>query len=236
MLRSVSGAPERCTNGAGPVQQDGAIAGRGSGVYSRPMGISDSPATLCLLVLTIGISIVAFMNPRIRDFMILAPYRMTTRREYHQVVTAGFIHANYGHLAINMLTLFFFGPSLEAMDNAAHGNRAAFLFIYAFSLVVGNLYPLIKFRRNPAYHALGASGALSGLVFAYCLMNPGGSIYLYGAIKLPVIVYGVLFVGYSIYAMRKANDNVGHEAHLAGAFAGLVATFIAAPDLIPFLH
>lgn len=186
-----------------------------------------APATLILLLLTTGISLFAFTSPGLWRFLALEPYRMIAEREYHAVVTSGFVHGGGGHLAVNMLTLFFFGPALEGMLGGKD-----FLIIYGVSLVAGSLWPLIKYRNSPEYIAIGASGAISGILFSFCLLQPTATVRVLFAIPMPAIVFAVLYTGYSIYAMKKIQDNIGHEAHLAGALGGIVVTIIMYPQAV----
>ena len=190
----------------------------------------NSPATLILLVLTIGISLLAFNNPGLWRFLALEPYRMIRDREFHGVVTSGFLHGGIGHLALNMLTLYFFGPTLEH-----HLGGSEFLLVYAVSLVAGSLWPLIKYRNQPNYVAIGASGAISGLLFSFCLYFPLSTIYLFFAIPIYAFLFTILYIGYSVYAMKNVQDNIGHEAHLGGAVGGIVVTILLNPSVIPEL-
>jgi membrane associated rhomboid family serine protease len=199
------------------------------------LSLLDYPATLCLLILNVGISVLAFYKERIMEYLALAPYRMVRSREYHQLVTSGFVHANLTHLALNMITLFFFGPALEQSTFAETGGRGAFLFIYIFSLVLGSLYGFFKYRNNPEYVAVGASGAISGVVFAFVLAYPTATFRIFFSIPMPAWLYAILYTGYSIYAMRNLDDNIGHEAHLAGALGGVISMLIIAPEMVSFL-
>lgn len=196
----------------------------------------DYPASLCLIVLNVAISLLAFRNERLLDYLALAPFRMARSREYHQLVTSGFVHANMSHLALNMITLFFFGPALEMSTMAETGGRGAFLFIYIFSLLLGSLYAFVKYRNRPEYVAVGASGAISGVIFAFVLAYPMATFRVFFAIPMPAWLYAILYTGYSIYAMRNINDNIGHEAHLAGALGGIVSTLIIAPGMVSFFR
>lgn len=186
------------------------------------------------MVITVLASVVAFSNEGIWRSMALEPYRMVRTKQYHQVITAGLVHANFGHLLINMLTLFFFGPALESMplDGAEAVGGTRVLVIYLVSLVLGNVYPLVKYRNTPEYIAIGASGAVSGIVFSFCLFEPLRMLGVFFVIPMPAFVFAILYVAYSIWAMRSREDNIGHEAHLAGALGGVVATFIAAPTVV----
>jgi membrane associated rhomboid family serine protease len=182
----------------------------------------NSPGTLSLMVATIVISLVAFGNGNFWRFLALEPFRMTTTKQYHAIVTSGFVHGNVVHLLVNMMTLYFFGPSLEATVGGD-----IFLIIYLASLVSGSLFPYFKFRRSPEYVAIGASGAISGVVFSFCLFYPFAQLGLFFIIPMPAIVFAILYVVYSVFAMRSRQDNIGHEAHLAGALGGVAVTLIA---------
>lgn len=184
------------------------------------------PATLILIAITVVTSLIGFASPQAVRAMVLEPYRMVATHQYHQVVTAGLLHSGFFHLLVNMYVLNSFGQGLEP----AFGSDR-FLIIYLVSLVVGNLYPLVKYRNNPQYRALGASGAVSGILFAFCLIAPTAEIRLMLAIPMPAFVFAILYVAYSIYAMRRLDDNIGHETHLAGAFAGIVTTLIIVPEV-----
>jgi membrane associated rhomboid family serine protease len=189
-----------------------------------------STATITLLIVTVVVSLVAFVSASLWRFLALEPYRMLRTHQYHPIITSGLIHADLIHLFVNMMTLYFFGPALESIVGGS-----LFVTIYFVSLIVGNLYPFIKFRHNENYVAIGASGAVSGVLFSFCLFNPFAKIYLYMAIPLPAFVFAILYVIYSVYSMRRRRDNIGHEAHLAGALGGVITTLIAVPDVIPHL-
>ena len=182
------------------------------------------PATLVLLVVTSAVSLIAMASREFWRFLALEPYRMFAEKEFHGVITSGFVHSGFGHLAINMYVLYMFGRYLEVLLDSPQ-----FVLVYVAGLIIGSLYPLFKYRNQPDYIAIGASGAVSGVVFGYCLFYPFETLYLMFAIPMPSILFAVLYVGYSVYAMKKINDNIGHEAHLAGAAGGLVATMIIEP-------
>ncbi len=191
-----------------------------------------SPVSIALLVITVGFSLAAFNNERLRGEMILEPYRMVRERRYHQLVTSGLIHGDMIHLMVNMMTLYFFGPTLEYITSGDDGSHVPFFAIYVVSLVVGSLYPFMKYRNRPDYLALGASGAITGLVFAFCIIAPTATLHVFYAIPMPAWLFGILFTAYSLFAMRRVNDNIGHEAHLAGGIAGIVTTILVAPQTV----
>lgn len=185
-----------------------------------------------MLIATVAISLLAFNSRELWRFLALEPYKMVRTHQYHPIITSGFVHGGFAHLLINMMTLYFFGPGLEKTVLDGTGSRIPFLIIYFVSLIVGSVYPLIKYKDKPEYVAIGASGAISGIVFAYCMAHPTARFYLFMAIPMPAWVFAILYTGYSVYAMRKVDDNIGHEAHLAGALGGIVAMVASAPSTV----
>src|SRR5262249_11658832 len=136
----------------------------------------------------------------------------------------GFLHADWRHLGLNMISLYFFGPALEVLFGADQ-----FLAIYLGSIIGGNLLSLYVHRHHE-YRAYGASGGVCGVIFAHILLWPGGSI---GFFMLPVAIpgwlYAILFMAGSFYAMKAGRDNIGHDSHLGGAIVGLLITAALQP-------
>lgn len=185
----------------------------------------DAPATLTLLVLNILIGVYTFqVNPALIGQMAFRPYAFYRGGEYWRVLTAGFVHAGGGHLFVNMLTLFFFGPAVEQILGTA-----AFIAIYFGSEIVANLATLVRYRDDVGYSAVGASGAISGVLFSFILFQPLSMLYLFFAIPMPAILFAVLYVAYSVYAAKQLSDRVAHEAHLGGALGGVIITLIIEP-------
>lgn len=136
--------------------------------------------------------------------------------EQLRMLTSGFLHADFMHLAFNMFTLYFFAPTV-----LAHINDMYFVFLYLGSLVGGNLLTLYFYKNNPGYRAVGASGAVMGVVYAAILLEPNMSLYFYFIpIPIPGYVFGVGYLLYSIYGMKNKRDNIGHAAHFGGAIMG----------------
>lgn len=188
--------------------------------------------TLAILAVTCVVSFLAFNKPRLMDDLILWPPAIQRHREYHRLVTYGLVHADFGHLLFNMVTLFFFGRAIESVYTVELG-RLGFLLFYIGGLVVSILPTYIKNRTNPNYHSLGASGAVSAALFAFILFAPWATIYVF-VLPVPAILYAVLFVGYSIYMDRSGRDNINHSAHLWGAAYGVVFTLLIKEGL--FTH
>lgn len=147
--------------------------------------------------------------------------------QWYRLFSSGFIHVDWTHLFFNMFSLFVFGGSLERA-------LGPFLFValYLVSLVGGNLLAWFYHRENPEYRAVGASGAISGLIFAAIVLFPNMELaLLFLPFFFPAWIYGLLFLAYSMYGIGKQNDNIGHEAHLGGAVVGLLFTLILRPSL-----
>ncbi len=148
-------------------------------------------------------------------------------KDYKRLLTSGFLHADWSHLGFNMITFYFFGRSLEA-----YLGSFPFAVIYLVSLVVGNLMALWIHKDNSHYTALGASGAVGGVLFAFIAFFPDQSLYLmFIPIPIPAWVVGVGYVLYSIYGIKSQRDNIGHEAHLGGAIAGLLTALLFVPEM-----
>ncbi len=148
--------------------------------------------------------------------------------EYYRLFTSGFLHANIPHLAFNMLALYSFSQGIGRVIGILD-----FVLIYFGSLLAGNILALQINRNNPGYRALGASGAVSGVIFASIMMYPGGSIsFLFLPIAIPSWLFGIGFILVSIYGMRSGLGNLGHEAHLGGAIAGVLISLLIEPKLL----
>jgi len=142
------------------------------------------------------------------------------RKEYIRLISSGFLHADIMHLVFNMFTLYFFGPVVIQ----GFGNLG-FLIVYFGSILLGNIFSLFLYQRQPWYSAIGASGGVSGILFASIAMIPHLEIYMFFIpIGIPGFIFGLLYFSYSVYMMLNPNqhDNIGHAAHLGGAFFGLV--------------
>ncbi len=137
------------------------------------------------------------------------------------------------HLLFNMFTLFFFGPVIEQYYNHFLGSFGFALF-YLLALVVSIIPTYLSNINNPAYAGLGASGAVSAVLFAYILLAPWSMLYIFGVIPIPAIVFAAGYVFYSIRSQKRANDNINHSAHLWGAAFGVAATIALEPQVISF--
>ena len=177
-----------------------------------------TPATFTLLCVIVGFSALAlWAAPRLLVRNLLRPYWMIKQRDYGTLITSGFIHGDAAHLLFNSLTLYFFGPDLERRMGTPR-----FVALYFIGLVLSSLGTVIKQRNNPDYAALGASGAILAVLFAFIVYFPTRTLYLYFAIPIPAVVFAFGYMAYSWWASKHRRDNINHDAHLDGAVTGLI--------------
>jgi Uncharacterized membrane protein (homolog of Drosophila rhomboid) len=187
--------------------------------------------TLLIIAITVLVSWLAFNHPRLLERLILWPPAIARRHQYDRLVTHGFIHADFQHLLFNMITLYFFGRAVEQWFVPYIG-RVGFVLFYLSALVVAILPTYLKHRNDASYRSLGASGAVSAVLFTFILVQPWSLIIVF-VLPVPAIVYGVLYVGYSIWMDRHGRDNVNHSAHLWGAGYGMLFTLMMEPRVGP---
>ncbi|MBK6384261.1 MAG: rhomboid family intramembrane serine protease [Chitinophagaceae bacterium] len=200
------------------------------------MNIQDFPITAALVVANVIISLIAMNNQDVLSKTIMWPYGVKRYNQFYRFITSGFIHADYTHLFFNMFTLFFFGKAVEAYFSMyGLGGNIAYLALYFLGLIVSDLPTYIKHKDNYNYHCLGASGAVSAVVFAAVVFAPWSSIYLFGALKISALVYAVLYIFYCIAMSKKGGDNINHDAHLWGALFGLGFTIALIAAMQPIL-
>ena len=185
--------------------------------------------TYALIAITCVVSWIAFNNRKLADRLILWPPAIDKHKQYDRLVTYGFIHADFMHLLFNMITLFFFGPQIESLM----GDVGVWVYplFYVSALVVSILPTYLKNQHNPNYLSLGASGAVSAILFAYILVRPWSIIGVF-FIPMPAILFAVLYVGYSIWMDRRGGDRINHSAHLAGAAYGVLFMLVMEPRVL----
>ncbi len=191
---------------------------------------SGAPISLYLLIVNVMVSGYALLaDASLVDKLSLRVDRIFGQKEWYRIVTAGFVHVGLAHLLFNIITLYFFGPFLEQLIGSWR-----FGVLYFGAMLTAHILALVWNRKNPRYAAVGASGAVSGIVFAYCIFFPFQMLYIFFAIPMPAILFAVLYVGGSIYAMKQAQaqgvrGGIAHEAHLGGALGGILLTFALVP-------
>ncbi|GAP65507.1 cytoplasmic membrane protein [Mizugakiibacter sediminis] len=186
--------------------------------------------TLLIIAATCAVSFLAFRNDALLQRLILWPPAIARQRQYYRLLSYGLVHADGQHLLFNMITLYFFGRAMEGLYMRYLGGPGYLLF-YAGALVASILPTYAQNRENSGYRSLGASGAVSAVLFAFILVQPWATIFVF-FFPLPAILYAVLYVGYSIYMDRRGTDSINHSAHLWGAAYGVAFTLAMEPRLL----
>ncbi len=185
--------------------------------------------TLILIAITVLVSWQAFDKPRLIDRLILWPPAIEKSRQYDRLLTHGFIHADWQHLLFNMITLFFFGRFAEQLVTSMIG-PVGFVLFYLSAIVIAILPTYLRHRQDRNYRSLGASGAVSAVLFAFILVKPWSLIFVF-FLPVPAILYGVFFVGYSFWMDRNGRGNTNHSAHLSGAIYGVLFILLLEPQI-----
>lgn len=183
--------------------------------------------TLFLVGITCLVSIMLMDNQVGKAKWLLHPYTMQRSGQWYRFLTSGFVHADMMHLFINMFVLWSFGTAIEKYyypQVFGQNSVIYYLALYLGGIVVASIPSFYRHQNDPSYAALGASGGVSAVVFAAIIFAPWQNLYLYGVIALPQIIAGVAYLGYSLYADKNSNDNIGHMAHFTGAVWGFMFT------------
>ncbi len=193
--------------------------------------------TLVIVIITVLTSVAAFRRPELFKRFDLSPSRIVHQNQYYRILSHAFLHADYFHLGINMLVLYSFGTFIEQRFSILETQGAIFsgaffyLLLYVGSIAVASLSTITRYRNQEAYSAVGASGAVSAVVFAYILFAPLNKIYFYMVLPIPGILFGILYLVYSSYMSRRRGDNINHSAHFWGAVAGFLFPILLEPAL-----
>ena len=192
--------------------------------------------TLILIAITAAVSLLCFSNGRMFQTLEFNAWSVWHGRQWYRMLSYGLVHAGWGHLFFNMLTLYFFGRVVEAYFGDIFGaSKGALLYVlfYVSALAVSSIGDLVKFRDNPRYNAVGASGAVSAILFASILFEPKMGIYIYLIpIPVPGYIFAPLYLLYCWYMARRGTDNIGHSAHFWGAVYGLLFPLACAPYML----
>ncbi len=194
--------------------------------------------TILLIVITSAISIISFNRRDIFDKLQLNPYAVYHKKEWYRIISHGFVHADWVHLFVNMFVLFSFGKAVESIfaQLAASGiiksPTLSFVLLYFASMIFATVTSIAKQKDNHWYNSVGASGAVSAVVFTSIFFQPLANLYFYAVIPIPGIVFGVLYLGYSHYMSKKGKDNINHDAHFIGAVFGFLFPLFLDPKLI----
>ena len=182
--------------------------------------------TIALVIITTIVSFLAFRSGPLMSKLIFDAYVIKYRNHWYRFVTSGFIHADFFHLLINMLVLYSFGLAVEQyyIEVFEYFGRYYFFMMYFSALIVSSVPSYYKYNEYPGFNSLGASGAVSAVVFAAILFNPMAKIYIWGLLGIPGLFLGLAYIVYSIYMANKGKDLINHDAHLYGAIFGFIYT------------
>lgn len=191
--------------------------------------------TLSIVVITIGISWYSWNNPSVLEKLLLNPVRVNQKKEFYRFLTSGFVHADFGHLLFNMISLWFIGEGIERLFAHLFGEQGGLYFValYLLGIVISDMPSYWKNRTNRNYNSLGASGGVAAVLFAAILYAPLMDIYLYFAIRMPGFIFGLLFLGYSVWQSKKGGSYINHDAHMFGAIFGMIFMALVYPASVP---
>lgn len=194
--------------------------------------------TYIIIFITVIISIFGFNNREWFEKLALEPYRVVHQREWYRVITHVFLHGDSIHLAVNMFVLLSFGSHLERLlkayqyMGAIHNSYLTYMFLYFGGTIAASIYDLITQRNHPQYRSIGASGAVSAVIFTTIFFNPWNKLYLFGILPIPGIVFAILYLLYSQYMGRRDSGPINHYAHLYGALYGFLFPILTIPQSI----
>ena len=198
--------------------------------------------TLVIVALTVLVSFAAFNNDELRNQLIFSPYQVKHQNEWWRTITHGFIHADHMHLIFNMYVLYNFGRLVEGTLTYHYGETTGMIYyigMYIGGLIFATLPSIKKHSDNPLYRSLGASGAVSTVLFAYIILYPLRELGLLFIpnVGIPAFIVGILYLAFETYSNKNGRSNIAHDAHIAGALFGIV--YVVAIDfsnLTSFLH
>jgi len=194
--------------------------------------------TLIIISITAIVSFLAFSNAVIMEKLLLSPYKISRNKQWYRIITHALVHADFMHLLINMIVFFSFGMAVESLFKQLQLqgiiSSASFHFgvLYFGGAIVSCLTTLRKHRNNYYYSAVGASGAVSAVVFASIFFRPLSKLYLMGILPIPAIIFGVAYLIYSHFMSKKPGGNINHDAHFIGAVFGFIYPLLINPKLI----
>ena len=194
--------------------------------------------TLLILILTVIVSFIGFQRRDLLNQLIFSPYLIYQKKQYYRFITHAFIHdpGNLFHLIFNMFVLYQFGGNVEQFfkTDAPTVGVFYFIFLYLGGIVFSSLRDYTQYRNDSSYLALGASGAISAVLFSHIIIYPTLSLYLlFIPIPIPSFIFGALYLWFEQYLDKKGGDHVAHGAHFYGAIFGIVFTVFTNVSLVP---
>jgi len=191
--------------------------------------------TYIIIAITVISSILAFGNQALMSNCIFNPYVIDKRKQYYRFISSGFIHADLMHLFFNMYAMYLFGLNVETALTQIFNDAGPYLYVglYFSALIMSATFSYFKHKDNPQYNALGASGAVSAILFVSIVLYPTQKLMIFPIpLFIPSYILGPLYLVYSYYMGRKGTDNVGHDAHFFGALWGVLFIVLLWRDAI----
>ncbi|MCX2453048.1 rhomboid family intramembrane serine protease [Pedobacter sp. PLR] len=190
---------------------------------------TQTPVASIIFLFTIVTSIYAFNDHGLFGKFMLHPYSVSRKQKVYTLITSGLIHADWMHLIFNMMTFYFFAFRLEAMIGSWQ-----FALLYFLGLILSDIPSVIKHKNDLRYNSLGASGAISAVLFSFILFDPMSKMIIF---PLPIPIwawlFGLLYLAYCWQMSKRSSDNINHDAHLFGALTGMIVTVLLVPGIIP---
>ena len=194
--------------------------------------------TFIIIIVTSIISVIAFSRGDILDKMMLNPFRVFHRKELYRLITHGFLHSDWTHLIINMFVLYFFGRNVEnwfrelKLEGYINSVTITYSLLYFGGIIISSLLTLFRYRNDRWYNSIGASGAVSAVVFTSIFFSPLERIYFFAVIPIPGIAFALIYLIYSSFMSRRSKDNINHDAHFLGAIYGLFFPMLISLDML----
>ncbi|WP_106828829.1 rhomboid family intramembrane serine protease [Parabacteroides pacaensis] len=188
--------------------------------------------TYIIVGITVVVSYICFNNREWFIRLALIPYFTVKRNEWYRLITHGFVHADFTHLFVNMFTFWSFGTYMEHLFRYLGYGNGGYMGLYFGGMIVASIPDLIKHHNNPNYVSIGASGAVSAVLFSSIFFDPWSKILLFAVIPIPGLVFGILYLFYCQYMNKRGGDNINHNAHFYGAVYGFIYPALLNPSLI----
>lgn len=186
--------------------------------------------THIFLMIIVLVSLKGFNDRAFTDKYLFKPYEISHRNEWYRSLSHAFLHSDSMHLIFNGITLYFFAPFVEMTYIAKYGQLNGTLFFVAFfilSALFSTIIPFVRHKDNPSYRSLGASGIAAAMIFAVILLAPNTRFgFFFIPIGIPAYIFGPLYLAFEIYADRKGNTGIAHDAHIGGALFGILFVLI----------
>ncbi len=190
--------------------------------------------TLAIVILTVLVSWMAFEDAALFNKLTHHPYVEHRQKEYYRFFTSALVHGSWGHLLINMFVFYQFGEVVEQYFLMVFGGlkgRVFFLLLYVATTAFADIPTFVKYKNAPHFRSVGASGAVSGILFAFIIFNPWSTLLLFFIIPMPAILAAVGYLVYSSWASKQGRDMIDHDAHFYGALFGFLFTIALKPGL-----